>query len=117
MDCNFSKHAQRAETTVRIKAQEIPQKDSFQYLGSRISKDGQIEEDVEHKIRARWFKQRLASCVLCDRCIPTKLKGKFYKTTTIRLALTYVVECWPIKKQHMHKMSVGRDENVRVDVW
>ena len=33
MDCNFSGHLQRAKTTVRITAQEMPQRDSFHYLG------------------------------------------------------------------------------------
>ena len=38
--------------------------------------------------------------------MPTKLKGRFYRTT-IRPVLTYGAECWPIKKQHMHKMDVA----------
>ena len=37
--------------------------------------------------------------------MPTRLKGKFYKTV-IRPAMTYGAKCWPIKKQHMHKMDV-----------
>ena len=51
MDCNFSGYVQRAKTIVRIEAQEILQSDSSQYFGSIISKDGEIEEDVEHSIR------------------------------------------------------------------
>ena len=66
MDCNFSGHIQGAETTMRIKDQEIPQRDSLCYLGSIISKDGEIDEDVEHRIKVRWLKWRLASGVLCD---------------------------------------------------
>ena len=52
MDCNFSGHIERAETTVKIKDHEIPQIDSFRYLGSIISKDWEIDEDVEHKLKA-----------------------------------------------------------------
>ena len=37
VDCNFSGDVQRAETIVRVEVQEIPQRDSFQYLGSLIS--------------------------------------------------------------------------------
>ena len=33
--------------TMRIEAQEIPPRGSFRYLGSIISKDGEIYEDVE----------------------------------------------------------------------
>ena len=51
MDCNFGGHIQKAETTMRIDAQEIPQRDSFCYLGSIISKDVKINEDVKHRIK------------------------------------------------------------------
>ena len=37
---------------------------------------------------------------------PTRLKGKFYMTT-IKPAMAYGEEHWPIKKQHMHKMDVA----------
>ena len=80
MVCNFSGHIKRAETTVRIEDHEIPQKDSFYYLGSINSKDGEIEEDVEHRIKAGQLKWRLASRVLCNRRMPTRFKGRFYRT-------------------------------------
>ena len=45
--------------------------------------------------------------VLCDRRMPTRLTGKFYRTM-IRPVMTYGVECWLIKKQHIHKMDIGK---------
>ena len=36
---------------MRIEAREKLQRDSFCYLDSIISKDGEIEKDVEHKIK------------------------------------------------------------------
>ena len=51
MVCYFSGHIERAETTVRIEDHEIPQSDSFHYLGSIISRDGEIDDDVEHRIK------------------------------------------------------------------
>ena len=61
-----------------------PHKDTFRYLGSMLQKDGDIDEDVRHRISAGWLKWRQASGVLCDRRVPQKLKGKFYRTV-IRL--------------------------------
>ena len=52
MHCNLSRYKQRAETTVRIEAQKIPQRDYFCYIGSIISKNEEIDEDVEHRIKA-----------------------------------------------------------------
>ena len=52
MNCNFSGHLERAETTVRIEDHEIAQRVSFCCLGSITSKGGEIDEDVEHRIKA-----------------------------------------------------------------
>ena len=57
-----------------------------------LQKDGDIDEDVRHRISAGWFKWRQASGVLCDRRVPQKLKGKFYRTV-IRSAMLYGAEC------------------------
>ena len=54
--CNFSVHIQRVETAVRIKTHEIPQRDSFYNLGSIISYDREIDDDVECRKEAGWFK-------------------------------------------------------------
>ena len=46
-NCKFNGDVQRIENTVIIEAQEILQRYSFLYIGSIISKDGEIEEDIE----------------------------------------------------------------------
>ena len=51
MEYNFNGHIQRAETIVRIETQEISHRDYFYYIGSIISKDVEIDEDVENKIK------------------------------------------------------------------
>jgi Reverse transcriptase (RNA-dependent DNA polymerase) len=83
----------------------VPMNDTFRYLGSMLQSDEEIDEDVSHRIRAGWVKLRQTSGVLCDKKVPNKLKDKFYRTT-IRPAMMYSVECWTIKGQHVHKMSV-----------
>ena len=50
-------------------------------------------------------KWRSAKGVLCDRNMPLSLKGKFCRTV-VRPSLLYGTECWAIKKQHTHKISV-----------
>ena len=59
-----------------------------------------------------WTKWRSASGFLCDRGMPLKLKGKFYRTA-IRPALMYGTECWAIKQGHIHKMSVAEMRMLR----
>ena len=54
--------------------------------------------------------------VLCDKRVPTRLKGRFYRMTT-RIAILYGMECWATKKQHIDKMSVDEISDAMVDVW
>ena len=72
MNCNVSGHIKRAKTTMRIEAQKMPQRDSFLYLGSIISKYGEIHEEFEHRIKAVWLKWRLAygllECFVIGAC-------------------------------------------------
>jgi hypothetical protein len=44
-----------------------------------IQKDGDIDEDVSHRIKVDWLKWLQASSVLYDPRVPIKLKGKFYR--------------------------------------
>ncbi|VAI47553.1 unnamed protein product [Triticum turgidum subsp. durum] len=64
-----------------------PDRRSGGMLNSALE-DGGIDEDVNHRIKAGWMKWRQASGILCDKRVPQKLKGKFYRTT---VALIYVV--------------------------
>ncbi|KAG2631849.1 hypothetical protein PVAP13_2NG049401 [Panicum virgatum] len=66
MMCDFS--ASRHEGgDVSLDGQVVVQKDTFRYLGSMLQKDGDIDENVRHRISAGWLKWRQASGVLCDR--------------------------------------------------
>ncbi|KAG2620228.1 hypothetical protein PVAP13_3NG078803 [Panicum virgatum] len=98
MMCDFS--ATRHEGgDVSLDGQVVVQKDTFWYLGLVLQKDGDIDEDVRHRISAGWLKWRQASGILCDKRVPQKLKGKFHRTA-IRPAMLYGAECWPTKRQH-----------------
>ena len=77
-----------------------------------LQRDGDIDEDVNHRIKAGWMKWRQASGVLCDKRVPQKLKGKFYRTT-IRPAMLYGAECWPTKRRHVQQISVAEMRMLR----
>lgn len=42
----------------------------------------------------------LASGVLCDKNVPPRFKGKFYKVV-VRLAILYAAVCWPVKSLYV----------------
>ncbi|KAG5573939.1 hypothetical protein H5410_063705 [Solanum commersonii] len=113
LDPNTS-YCPKADAKVRLATQIIPKKESFKYLGSVIQGSGDIDDDVTHRIGVAWMKWRLASGVLCDKKIPPKLKGKFYRVV-VRPALLYGAECWPVKNSHVFKNACLRDEDVEMD--
>ncbi|PVH47896.1 hypothetical protein PAHAL_4G180500 [Panicum hallii] len=73
MMCNFSP-TRHEDGDVSLEGQVVAKKDTFRYLGSMLQKDGDIDEDVRHRISAGWLKWRQASGVLCDKMVPQRLK-------------------------------------------
>jgi hypothetical protein len=111
MKCDFNATTQE-EGDVRLDGQMALKKDIFHYLGSMLQKDGDIDEDVSHRIKAGWLNWRQASDVLCDPRVALKLKGKFYRTA-IRSAMLYKVECWPTKRRHVQQLSIAEIHMLR----
>ncbi|KAE8658174.1 Zinc finger CCCH domain-containing protein 64 [Hibiscus syriacus] len=108
---NFSGNQNDEDVEICIEGHVLPSKDCFKYLGYMIRKDGGVDE-VSHRIKAGWLKWRAATRVLCDKKVPLKLKGKFYRMA-IRPALLYGSECWAIKKDHVRKMEAAEMRMLR----
>jgi hypothetical protein len=111
MKCNFSATTQELGD-VRLDGQVVPKKYTFRYLVSMLQKDGDIDEDLSHRIKAGWLKWRQASGVFCDPRVPLKLKGKFYRIA-IRPAMLYGAECWSTKRRHVQQLSVAEMRMLR----
>ena len=73
----------------------IKQVEKFKYLRS-IVQDCEVDDDVNNRIQADWFKWRKATGVICDRKVQDKVKGKFYQTT-IRPTMNMVVNVGLLK--------------------
>ncbi|KAK1607925.1 hypothetical protein QYE76_031598 [Lolium multiflorum] len=59
---------------VSLEGKIVPKRDTFLYLGSMLQSNGDIDEDVCHRINVGWMKWRQASGILCDKKVPQKLK-------------------------------------------
>jgi hypothetical protein len=97
MKCDFSAMGYE-DGDVSLDEQVVPKKDTFRYLGSMLQKEGDIDDDVSHRIKAGWLKWRQAAGVLYDPRVPHKLKGKFTGQQSSRLYMLYGAECWPTKR-------------------
>ena len=114
MRCDFGTPGHE-DGDVSLEGHVVPKKNTFRYLRSMLQRDGDIDEDVKHRVKAGWMKWRQASGVLCDKRIPQKpqkLKGKFYRTA-IRPAMLYGAECWPTKRRHVQQLSVAEMRMLR----
>jgi hypothetical protein len=87
MMCDFSMTGHE-DGVVSLDGQVVAKKETFRYFGSMLQKDGDIDEDVRHKISVGWLKWRQASGVLCDKKVPQKLKGKFLEWRFARRCYT-----------------------------
>ena len=110
--CRFSGGEEEDQTVVKLDGSTIPVSKYFRYLGSVIQDDAEIKKDVDHRIQTGWLRWRAATGVLCDRNVPAKLKGKFYRTV-VRPALLYGAECWAISKKHEQSLGVAEMRMLR----
>jgi len=92
MECNFNKRRSMSTLEMKIGDHITPQFTRFKYIGSIVQNDGELETYVNHRIQVRSLKWGRASGVLCDKKVPFKLKGKFYRTTVTPIML-YGTEC------------------------
>ncbi|KAL6516133.1 hypothetical protein OROGR_019438 [Orobanche gracilis] len=112
MKCRFSDNSDREAGMITFDGKVVHGSTFFRYLGSIIQKDGELDGDVAHRIKAGWLKWKSATGVLCDPDMPHRLKGKFYRTA-IRPALLYGTECWAVKQYHVQKMNVAEMRMLR----
>ncbi|KAK8944698.1 hypothetical protein KSP39_PZI008342 [Platanthera zijinensis] len=104
--------ARTVDFVIELGDQDISRSECFKYLGSIVQNVGDIDKDVTHRIQAGWLKWRGAAGLLCDRKVPLKLKGKFFRTT-IRPAMLYGSECWAVNCVHVQKMGVAEMRMLR----
>ena len=58
MECKFRKRKNNEQSVITLDSQQIPVTKCFKYLGSIIQKDGEIDGDVNHRIKVVWLKWR-----------------------------------------------------------
>ncbi|KAF3656754.1 putative U-box domain-containing protein 34-like [Capsicum annuum] len=80
-------------------------------MNDKLEGNCEIDKDITNRIGAGWMKWRLASGVLCDKKVPLKLKGKFYRVV-VRLAMLYSAEGERIRSEIIReKMRVASEED------
>ena len=86
--CRFSADEGGVTSQVVIEGASIPRVERFRYLSSIIQENGEIDDDINHRIKVGWQKWKKASGVLCDKRILLRLKGRVY-SMVVKPALLY----------------------------
>ena len=88
----------------------IPKVDKFKYLGSIIQQNGNIDEDINQRIKVGWQKWKYSSGVLCDKRVPLRLKVYHM---VVRPVVLYGLESWPLKKMQVQRLMVVEMRMIR----
>ena len=78
----------------------------FKYLGSTVQSNGECGSEVEKRVQAGWNGWRRMSGVICNRRVPTRVKGKVYKVA-VRPAMLYGLERVALTKRQEAEMEVA----------
>ncbi|XP_076041810.1 uncharacterized protein LOC143025694 [Oratosquilla oratoria] len=92
LECNVTQGG-----AIFMQDHKLPKLEAFKYLGSYVAEDGDLEKEIDYRIKLAWDNWRRVSRVLCDKKISARVKGKLYKTV-VRSALPYGAETWAQKK-------------------
>ena len=103
LHCQFSADGGNLADEVAVRGVAIPKVARFRYLGLIVQEDGEIDDDVNQRIKIGWQKWKTASGVLCDKRISLRVKGRVYRMVVIS-ALLYSAEYWPIKNSHLQEL-------------
>ena len=94
------------DADIHLQGETVKRVNTFTYLGSTLAKDGELDEEVTHRVQSMWNNWKRVSGVLCDRIMNVKIKGKVYRTV-VRSVLMYGAETWALTKAQENKLEVA----------
>ena len=95
------------DETVKMEDAKVPRVKEFKYLGSTVQESGSCEREVKKRVQAGWNGWRRVSGVICDKRLPTRVKGKVYNSM-VRSAMVYGLETVAVTKKQVEEMKMLR---------
>ena len=91
---------------------KVPRVKEFKYLGSTVQESGDCEREVKKRVQAGWNGWRRMLGVICNKTLPTRVKGKVY-SSVIRPAVVYGLETVAVTKKQVEEMEVAEMKMLR----
>ena len=91
---------------------KVPSVKEFKYLGSTVQESSSCEREIKRRVQEGWNGWRRVSGVICDRRLPTRVKGKVY-SSMMRPAMVYGLETAAVTKKQIEEMEVAEIKMLR----
>ncbi|XP_063595377.1 uncharacterized protein LOC134772339 [Penaeus indicus] len=83
--------AEEAGEDVRLLGEKFTRTNTFNCLGSHMSSDGTMAQEISHRIQSGWRSWRNVSCVLCNKNVNVRMKETL-RRAVMRPAVVYGIE-------------------------
>ena len=100
------------DEVVKVEDIKVPRVKEFKYLGSAVQESGSCEREVKKRVQTGWNGWRKVSRVICNRRLPTRVKGKVY-SLVMRPAMVYRLEMVAVTKKQVKEMEVAEMKMLR----
>ena len=97
---------------INIQGENLERVNTYKYLGATLADNGDLYEEMTHRIQSGWKHWKRVSGILCDRRISLRVNGKLYKTV-VRQTMMYGAETWAVKKAQEKKLDVAEMRMLR----
>ena len=77
-----------------------------------MQESGSCERKIKRREQAGWKRWRKVSEVICDRSLPTRVKGKMY-SLVVRPVMVYGLEMVADTKKQVEEMEVAKIKTLR----
>ena len=92
--------------TVKMEDTKVIRVKEFKYLGSTIQESGGCEREIKRRVQAGWNGWKKVSEVICDKRLPTRVKGKVY-SSVVKRVIVYGLETVAVTKNQVEEMEVA----------
>lgn len=108
-----SKDGEEERIRIQLDGKELEQVRKYEYLGTTISMDGRIDEEIKNRIsKANKIYYQINNTLIAKRELSIKAKTHLYKTIFVP-TLTYAAESWTILDKHRSKITASEMKYLR----
>ena len=78
-----------------------------------VTVNGNLDEEIAHRIHAGWINWKNISGLLCDHRIKIKIKGTLHKAV-VKPRMMHGVLTWPVRKAQERKLDLAATRILRL---